>query len=86
MLPPLEYAGAFARPQPAARIDSAQTCGQGAGGWWRHSGAGQPTAAALVEEDRDLDVLIIWFGPETDQPEDVLYKRKTIVELMTTIP
>jgi hypothetical protein len=39
-----------------------------------------------VEEDRDLDVLIIWFGPETDQPEDVLYKRKTIVELMTTIP
>src|ERR1700704_863222 len=30
----------------------------------------------LVAKDGNLDVLIVWFGTETDQPEDASYKEE----------
>ena len=30
----------------------------------------------LVAQDGDLDVLVVWFGTEADQPEDVSYNEE----------
>jgi len=30
----------------------------------------------LVAKNGDLDILVVWFGTEVDQPEDVSYKQE----------